>query len=83
MRNSSRNDCVLGIIVVIITSTSFLVPGLGQSVFIFHSGFFGRIEMDNYFIWAVIGGIVAIVLVSLCYMGFFSYARGGSSYVEK
>lgn len=39
--------------------------------------------MDYYLIWAVIGGIVAIVLVSLCYMGFFSYVRNGSSYVEK
>lgn len=82
MRNSSRKYCIFGII-VIITFTSFLVPGLGQSVFICHSGFVSQIEMDNYFIWAVIGGIVAIVLVSLCYMGFFSYARGGSSYVEK
>ena len=31
--------------------------------------------MDNYLIWAIIGGTVAIVLVSLCYMGFFSYNR--------
>lgn len=29
--------------------------------------------MEDYFIWAITGGIISLVIVLLSYMGFFSF----------